>query len=134
MGELDVRFHDQELREKERKKKKENIWKRKSGKTSGEKNIYIAEMRNQKKEREEGLMEGKYLLCRRKKGEGDGGKYLDQENIFWRRKGGKYLEKKNFLRRRRRTEKENIMEEEKFMPHRSTGIKGSAKGPRRSTL
>ena len=37
--------------------------------------MYIAEMRNQKKGREEGLMEGKYSMWRRKKGEGYGGKY-----------------------------------------------------------
>ena len=67
MGELDFRFHDQELWEEEQKEKKKNIWKRKSGKTFGEKNMYIAEMRNQKKGREEGLMEGKYSMWRRKK-------------------------------------------------------------------
>ena len=45
------------------KEKEENIWKRKSGKTFGEEN----EMRNQKKEKEEGMMEGKYFFVEEKK-------------------------------------------------------------------
>ena len=42
------------------------------------------------------MMGGKYFMWRRKNGDGNGGKYLDKENIFWRRKRGrKYLEKEN---------------------------------------
>ena len=37
---------------KNEKKKEENIWKRKSGKTFGEENIYFAKIRNRRKEKE----------------------------------------------------------------------------------
>ena len=52
------------------------------GKHLEKKNIYSAEMRNQKKEKEEGMTEGKYFVWRRKNGQGNGWKYLNKENIF----------------------------------------------------
>ena len=59
---------------------------------------------------ENGGKGGKYFLAEEKKNrEGRGGKYLENENIFFggEGKGGNCLEKKNiFWRRRKRTEKE----------------------------
>ena len=63
---------------------------------------------------------------------------MDKENIFFwrRRKERKYLKRENTFcggeEEQRRKRKENILEEGKFMRDGLTGIKGSARNPRRS--
>ena len=70
------------MRRRTKKKRRKTFGKGKVGKHLKKKNIYSAEMRNQKKEKEEGMTEGKYFVWRRKNGQGNGWKYLNKENIF----------------------------------------------------
>ena len=76
------------MRRRTKKKRRKTFGKGKVGKHLEKKNIYSAEMRNQKKEKEEGMMEGKYFLWRRKNEK-------EMEENIWRRKILFAEEKKN---------------------------------------